>query len=107
MREPLPNWRYCETFEIEFGGLSKPHTVTVGYYPDGRIGEVFINSNSTGTLTEAIARDGAIVLSLALQSGIELTTVQHALTRDSQGSPMSIVGAVVDVLLGGDNREAK
>ena len=49
-------------------------------------------------LTEAIARDGAVLLSLALQYGVPLETIKHAITRDGQGQPQSIIGAVVDRL---------
>ena len=37
---------------------------------DGALGEVFINSRKTGGDVEAIARDAAVLLSLALQHGV-------------------------------------
>jgi hypothetical protein len=98
-RRELPMRRRCETFEIDFGGLSRAHTVTVGYYEDGRPGEVFINGGRSGEQVEAIARDGAVLLSMALQHGVALDTIRHAITRDGQGAAQSIVGAVVDRLL--------
>ena len=98
-RQALPMRRRSETFEIDYGGLSRVHTVTVGYYPDGRPGEVFINGGKSGEQVEAIARDGAVMLSMCLQHGVSLDTIKHALTRDSQDQPSSIVGAVVDRLL--------
>lgn len=97
-RRALPMRRRCETFEISFGGLSKSHTVTVGYYADETPGEVFITGGKSGEQVEAIARDGAVLLSMALQHGVLLQTISHAITRDSQGQPSSIVGAVVDRL---------
>jgi hypothetical protein len=39
-----------------------------------------------------------VLLSLALQYGCELDTARHAITRDSQGAPSSIIGAVIDRL---------
>ncbi|WP_442896066.1 toprim domain-containing protein [Bradyrhizobium sp. AZCC 2289] len=51
-------------------------------------------------MVEAIARDGAVLLSLALQHGAELDNIRSAITRDEQGAPSSIVGAVVDQLSG-------
>jgi hypothetical protein len=98
-RQPLPMRRRCETFELAFGGLAKSHTVTVGFYGDGAPGEVFINGGKSGEQVEAIARDGAVLLSIALQHGVALDTIRHAITRDGQGAPSSIVGAVVDRLL--------
>lgn len=100
-RRTLPQRRDCETFEISFNGLRRSHTITVGYYPNGDVGEVFINGGISGEPAEAIARDGAVVLSLALQYGAELSNIKSAITRDDQGAPTSIVGAVIDRLCEG------
>lgn len=97
-RNALPQRRRAETFEVAFGGLTRSHTVTVGYYDDGAIGEVFINGGKSGELVEAIARDGAVMLSMALQYGVPIETIRHSITRDAQGEPSSIIGAVVDRL---------
>jgi hypothetical protein len=98
-RRPLPMRRHSETFEMEFDGFAKKYFITVGYYNDGTIGEVFINHPASGMQSEAIARDGAVVISLALQSGVPLETLQHAITRNDRNEPSSIVGAVVDRLI--------
>jgi hypothetical protein len=98
-RWALPARRRSETFEVDFGGYSKTHTVTVGFYGDGDPGEVFISGGKSGELVEAIARDGAILLSMVLQHRVPLTVVQRAVTRDGQGVPQSIVGAVIDRLV--------
>jgi hypothetical protein len=98
-RELLPQRRGSETFLLDWGGYGSPHTVTCGFYEDGRLGEVFISSGKSGELVEAIARDGAILLSIALQNGAKLSDISHAITRDSQNKPQSIVGAVVDRLM--------
>jgi len=97
-RRELPMRRRCETFDLPFGGLAKSHMVTIGFYNDGTPGEVFINGGKSGEQVEAIARDGAVLLSMALQYGVPLDTVRHAITRDAQGAPSSIIGAVVDKL---------
>jgi hypothetical protein len=98
-RQILPPRRAAETFDLPFGGLNRNHAVTVGYYDDGRLGEVFITGGKSGEAVEAVARDGAVLLSLALQYGVPLETVAGAITRDSQNQPSSIIGAVVDRLL--------
>jgi hypothetical protein len=46
-------------------------------------------------------RDGAVVLSIALQHGAGLETIRRALCRDSQGRPRSALGAALDVIMGG------
>jgi len=98
-RRPLPMRRRCETFELPFGGLTKGHVVTVGFYPDGLPGELFINGGKSGEQVEAIARDGAILISMCLQFGVPLETIRNAITRTGGGEPLSIVGAVVDRLM--------
>ena len=97
-RRILPQRRSCETFEIDYGGLAKSHTITLGFYDDGTLGEVFINGGKSGEVVEGIARDSAVLLSLALQYGSELSNIGSAITRDEQGAPSSIVGAVIDRL---------
>lgn len=99
-REPLPSRRHSETFKMPWGGLAMPHTVTVGYYDDGRVGEVFIAGGKSGEAVEAIARDGAVLLSMALQHGVPMEVIAHAITRDGRDQPQTIVGAIVDMLAG-------
>ena len=105
-RDPLPLRRRSETFEVDFGGLRSKNTISIGYYADGRIGEVFINSGKSGETTEAIARDSAIILSMALQHGVPIETIGHAITRDGQNMPMTIVGVIVDLLTRTSSAEA-
>lgn len=102
-REELPLRRASETFEIDFGGLKQSHTITLGYYADGRIGEVFISGGKSGEQIEAIARDSAVILSMALQHGVPIRTISHAITRDGQGQAQTIVGLVVDCITKGSS----
>lgn len=97
-RRRLPDRRIGETFDMKFGKQNTVFNVTVGFYDWTRreIGEVFIAGTKAGSEMDAIARDGAVLLSLALQHGVPLDTIRHAITRNSQGAPDTIVGAVVD-----------
>ena len=94
MRRLLPQRRPAETFDLWFWNQS--FTVTVGFYPDGTPGEVFIDGGKTGQDIQFIARDAAVVLSLALQHGVPPETIRHAVTRGASEEPASILGAVVD-----------
>jgi hypothetical protein len=93
-RKRLPDRRMGETFELEVGGLR--YTCTVGRYPDGRIGELFLNNHKSNSASDANARDAAIVCSLALQNGVPLETIRRALLRDSQGRPSTPLGCALD-----------
>jgi hypothetical protein len=97
-REPLPNRREAETIKLRHGNGRAAYHVTIGKYPDGRLGEIFISTNQVGTAIDAMARDLAVLLSLCLQHGCQIETIKHALTREADGSPATIAGAVADKL---------
>ena len=95
MRRTLPQRRAAETFDLQF--WNQLFTVTIGFDPDGTPGEVFIGCK-IGNDIESIARDAGVLLSLALQHGVAVETIAHAITRDTSGAAASILGAVVDAL---------
>jgi hypothetical protein len=98
-RNALPQRRRGETFELTHGGQNTPFQITVGYYRDGKVGEVFIAGGKSGSDFEAVARDGAVLLSIALQFGVPLDVLQNAITREGDGKPSTIIGAVIDRLV--------
>lgn len=102
-RVPLSNRRPGETFEVRHGDLS--FWITVGRLADGAPVEAF--ANMTGRRTsplssdvEAIARDAAVLISLALQYGAPLEVLRGAVTRDDHGAPASLLGAILDAMGG-------
>jgi hypothetical protein len=97
-RERLPNRRECESYELRHGGFD--FTVAAGRYPDGRIAEIFLSSHKPGSPIEAIARDAAVTVSIALQFGADLETIRSALTKDHDGSAATVIGAALDMLAG-------
>jgi hypothetical protein len=97
-RERLRNRRPCESFEFRHAGLD--FTLAAGFYPDGRTAEIFLSSHKPGSAIEAIARDSAIVVSIALQFGADLETIRQALTKDHDGGQATAIGAVLDKLAG-------
>ena len=95
----LPNRRRCESFEFAHAGLS--FTLCAGFYRGGRIAEIFLSSNKPGSPIEAIARDAAVTVSIALHFGADLETIRGALTRDHDGGPATLLGAALDALAEG------
>jgi hypothetical protein len=81
-RERLPNRRICELIDFEHGG--RRWTACVGRLEDGRPAEVFIEGPKDSPLL-ALARDAAILASIALQHGAPLETLRHALAGRSAG----------------------
>lgn len=98
IREALPNRRECETVKLRHGNGRAAYHVTIGKYNDGRLGEIFISTNQVGTALDAMARDLAVLMSLAMQHGCAIETIRGALTREADGAPTTIAGAVADKL---------
>jgi len=95
-RTRLPNRRYHETFSLKHWGLT--HKIGLGRSAAGQIQEVFINCGRTGEQAETLARDSAILLSLALQYGIPIEAMKKSITRNVDGSPTGPIGAIIDML---------
>jgi hypothetical protein len=96
-RQRLPNRRGSETFDVELAGLH--YTATVSYFANGDPAEVFIANHKRGNASDIAARDAGILISLALQFGCPAQTIAYAVSRNSDGTASSIVGAVLDKAL--------
>jgi hypothetical protein len=95
-RLPLPQCRRCETLTYKVGSLS--YAATIGYYDDGRAGEIFLDCAKSGTEVQIAARDSAIIASFALQHGASLESLRSALTRRPDGSAEGPLGVFLDRL---------
>jgi hypothetical protein len=76
-RERLPNRRASEVFQFRHEGHS--YTASVSRFPDGRPAEVFLDTAKAGSAIQAHAQDSAVLVSLALQFGIDPLTIAHSL----------------------------
>ena len=101
-REKLPMRREAESFALRFAGVSDPFVVTLGRFSDGRLAEVFIDAGKRGQLFDDLARDIAVLISLALQHGVPVGTLARALTRDARGVAHGLAGAVLDAIADGE-----
>ena len=95
-RERLPDRRANESFSFELNGLR--FSATVSRFPDGRIGELFLNNHKFGNQSDTNARDAAILLSFALQHGADLETIRRALCRDSHGRALGPIAEALDII---------
>lgn len=78
-RERLPTERtsYTSSFRLPYQHQDgTPDTMklyfTIGMYEDGRLGEVFVKADKTGTLVAGVLDNAAINMSIGLQYGIPL-----------------------------------
>ena len=98
-RQRLPNRRHHEVLEFEHDGFR--YVAGVGRFEDGAVAEIFLNTVRSGCAAETAARDAAIILSLALQHGCPLETIERALTKLRDGAPAGPVGTAL--ALAGDS----
>ena len=103
MRNELPMRRFSETFEVPFDTQADPFIVTVGRYDTGAIGEVFIRAAKRDQLFDHLARDTAVLISKLLQYGARLPDIASSLTRDADGRPQALAGAVIDAIVQAEN----
>ena len=110
-RRHLPDRRPNRTETIRWAG--KEFSVSIGYWLDGRPGEVFADGPREGSDLKALLADSAVLLSLLLQHNVEPTAIGHSLARvpvnDTETMPASVIGAVVEMLaegLGGEETGA-
>jgi hypothetical protein len=96
IRARLPNRRLTETFNLASGNLA--YTASIGRFPDGRLAEIFISNNKAGSAADTIAKDAAVICSIALQHGVPMETIRRALMRDSQGRASGPLGEALDVI---------
>jgi ribonucleoside-diphosphate reductase alpha chain len=97
-RQRLPNRRLSETLALTCNGLS--YLATVSRFQDGRLAEIFISNSKAGSHRDAGAKDAAVVCSIALQHGIPVDVIRHALLRDSHGRASSPLGEALDRIAG-------
>src|SRR5580704_11407800 len=103
LRQRLPNRRASETFDVEVTG--RRYRCTISRFADGRLGEIFLSNNKSGSDSDTAARDSAIVCSIALQFGADVETIRKALCRDGRGNASGPLGVALDILAKGIEKD--
>lgn len=98
MRTVVPNRRQSEIVsfthnEIEFSGQ-------MSYLPNGQPCEIFIEGGKPGSAIQAMARDSAVAISIALQFGTPIDVIRNSMTRDDHGSALGPIAAFLDIVTG-------
>jgi len=92
----LPDRRASEVFELEAGGLK--YTASLSRFPEGKLGELFLNNHKSNSAADTNARDAAIACSFALQHGADSEAIRLALSRDAHGRALSPLGVALDII---------
>src|SRR5262245_32818698 len=98
-RQRLPNRRGSDQFAFACDGLN--YTASASFFADGRLAEIFLNNAKAGSDSDTAAKDSAIVASIALQYGVPLDVIRHALLRDPRGVASSPLGVALDLIANG------
>jgi len=78
-RERLPAERQAVTHHFEVGGHDG--YVTVGLYPDGRVGEIFFRVTKEGSTVNGLMDSLGLSMSMALQHGVPLKDLVRKLAH--------------------------
>lgn len=101
-RHDLPTRR--ATVIVQFthchlSGSASTFNLCVGFRPDGRIGEVFLDSlQRLNTDADVMAKDLAVLLSLAIQSGMDLKDLRESVMQDAGLKAEGLLGQLLDLL---------
>jgi hypothetical protein len=95
-RTRLPHRRAAETVQLQYDGTR--YMVTIGFYPDGRPGEVFTHGARSGSSMDALLADACVVVSCLIQHGVEPRDLASSMGRLGNTKPASVIGAVVDLV---------
>lgn len=105
-RARLANRRPIERLQFMHDG--KAGTVAVGFpvaEREGHLlitevpGEIFLEFGKAGSDVEAAARDAGLILSIAMQHGVDLKAFQLSITRQDDGRASSVIGAAIDRII--------
>jgi ribonucleoside-diphosphate reductase alpha chain len=86
---PLPPERRSITHKFRVGGVKA--YLTVGQYPNGKVGEVFLVVDRVGSLAHSAFGLVALMMSVALQHGVPLKTLTEKLIGVN-GDPSGLTG---------------
>jgi hypothetical protein len=97
-RLELPARRGGENFEFLFDGQRFTASVRYASVTDVSPREVFLGAEKPDSAVDLAARDGAVLVSIALQYGVGLGELARSLSRNLDGSAGSPIAALLDLL---------
>lgn len=95
-RQALQSRRASRTVEFKFEGLAA--VGSAGFFPDGRLAEIFLDVGRPGDQIHSMAQDMATAASLGLQHGVPLQTLLAALSQELDGRMRGPLGQFLQLL---------
>jgi len=96
LRERLPNRRPSELIDFEHDSLF--YTVGFSRFEDGRLAEIFVDGEKVDSASDIVMRDCAIVVSIALQHGCDISSILSSLTRGHDERPLGPMGKLLELI---------
>jgi len=109
VRRVPPNRRASETITFKWPSHSlraPTYFVSSSKSDGGVIYEIFVASARPSSPMADVIRDASIIISLALQHGVDINTLRHSITRLNDNSAASIIGAALDLIAPPDDSAA-
>lgn len=94
-RNPVPNRRPSESFTFEHEGVY--YHATISRFEDGGIAELFLDAGKEGSAVNVMARDAAVVISIARQCGTPLELIRAGLSKLQDGSSAGAIGVALEL----------
>ena len=104
-RRTLKNRRPNSSVTVEWHGQS--FELTVGFYDDGQIGEIFAGGGKTPQDIQQLVADACVLISIALQYGVSIQALGRSLARHEDGKPYTIIGIICDVVATYEEKEKR
>ena len=96
-RRRLPARRCCVTHALRHAGSM--YQITIGYFAEGQVGEIFIDGPRIGSEVAHIAHDTAVLVSIAMQYRVPIEVMRGAVGRNTAtGVAHSVTGAILDLV---------
>jgi len=95
-RRRPPDRRDGELVTFDHDGVR--YTAQFSRDDGGKISELFLNGAKEGTTANIVARECAVILSIAVQCGAPLETLYAALPKLHDGSPAGPVGRALSLI---------
>jgi hypothetical protein len=109
VRKVPPNRRASETITFKWPANSHrapTYFVSSSKSDNGSIYEIFVASARPSSPMADVIRDASIIISLALQHGVDINTLRHSITRLNDNSAASIIGRALDLIAPPDDSAA-
>lgn len=97
-RQRLPDRRESRLADFTQDGVH--YRLHWSRFPDGRIGEVFLDAGRPGDPIDCMAKDAAVVLSMALQFGADPAAILAAMSQEADGTMRGPLGRALRIIRG-------